>query len=164
MERRDGLDVGVIGLTSKFDRPADLTGEAVELMVGQDSLSFETTAMEKLLQRSKGRGPGRARKRRFADTNPSPRVARPNSVGTSGPRELAEREMDAPKVSRSVMVRRVAREGSSLGSTRRRGNRKEELAKPEMRNDEQGFAGHHASKVRIVESDRIDDGRKLMGS
>jgi hypothetical protein len=151
-------------LTSKFDSSADLTGEAVELMVGQDSLSFEATAMEKLLQRSKGRAPGRARERRFANTNPSPRVARPNSVGASGPRELAEREMDAPKVSRSVMMRRVAREGSSLGSTRRKRNRKEELAKPEVRNDKQGFAGHHASEVRIVEGDRIDDGLKLLGS
>ena len=164
MESRDCLDVGVVGLASKFNRPTDLTGEAVELMVGQDSLSFETTAMEKLLQWSKGRGPGRARKRRFTDTDSSPRVARPNGMGTNGPRELAERKMGAPKVSRSMMVRRVAREGSSLGSARRRGNRKEELAKPEMRNDEQGFAGHHASEVRIVEGDRIDDGRKLVGS
>jgi len=116
------------------------------------------------LQWSKGRGPGRARKRGFTDTDPSPRVARPNGMGTSGPRELAEREMDAPKVSRSVMVRRVAREGSSLRSTRRKRNRREELAKPEVRNDKQGFTGHHASEVRVVKSNRVGDAGKLVGS
>ena len=85
-------------------------------------------------------------------------------MGTSGPRELAEREMDAPKIGRSMMMERVAREDGSIGSDRRGGNGKEELAKPEVRNDKQGFAGHHASEVRIVEGDRIDDGRKLVGS
>jgi len=77
---------------------------------------------------------------------------------------MAEREMDAPKVNRSVMVRRVAREGSSLRSTRRKRNRKEELAKPEVRNDKQGFAGYHASEVGVVEGDRVDDGPKLLSS
>jgi hypothetical protein len=77
---------------------------------------------------------------------------------------MAEREMDAPKVSRSVMVKRVAREGSSLRSTRRKRNRKEKLAKPEVRDDKQGFAGYHASEVGVVEGDGIDDGPKLLSS
>ena len=106
-------------------------------------------------------GPGRARKRRFTDTNPSPRVTRPNGMRANGPRELTEREVDAPKIGRSVMVERVAREEGSIGSNRRGGNGKEELAKPEVRKDKQGFAGHHASEARIVKSDRVDDGRKL---
>jgi len=44
------------------------------------------------------------------------------------------------------------------------GNGKEELAKPEVRNDKQGFTGHHASEVRIVKSNRVGDAGKLVGS
>ena len=119
---------------------------------------------EERRDRGSRRGPGRARKRRFTDTNPSPRVARPNGMGTNGPRELAERKMDAPKIGRSMMVERVAREEGSIGSNRRGGNGKEELAKPEVRNDKQGFTGHHASEVRIVKSNRVGDAGKLVGS
>ena len=72
--------------------------------------------------------------------------------------------MDAPKISRSMMVGRVAREDGSIESDRRGGNGKEELAKPEVRNDKQGFAGHHASEVRFVKSNRVDDGSQLVGS
>jgi hypothetical protein len=77
---------------------------------------------------------------------------------------MAEREMDAPKVDGSVMVKRVAGEGSSLRSTRRKRKRKEKLAKPEVRDDKQGFAGYHASEVGVVEGDGIDDGPKLLSS
>ena len=119
---------------------------------------------EERRDRGSRRGPGRARKRGFTDTNPSPRVTRPDGMGTSGPRELTERKVDAPKIDRSVMVERVAREEGSIGSNRRGGNGKEELAKPEVRNDKQGFTGHHASEVRIVKSNRVGDAGKLVGS
>jgi hypothetical protein len=42
--------------------------------------------------------PGRARERGFADTDPSPRVTRPDGMRASGPRELTKREVDAPKM------------------------------------------------------------------
>jgi len=77
---------------------------------------------------------------------------------------MAKREMDAPKVDRSVIMERVAGEGSSLRSTRRKRQRKEKLAKPEVRDDKQGFAGYHASEVGVVEGDGIDDGPKLLSS
>ena len=77
---------------------------------------------------------------------------------------MAKRELDAPKVDRSVMMKRVAGEGSSLRSTRRKRQRKEKLAKPEVRDDKQGFAGYHAPEVGVMEGDGSEDGPKLLSS
>ena len=107
---------------------------------------------------------GRARERGFADTDPSPRVTRPDGMRASGPRELTDREMDTPKIDRSEMVGRVARDEGSVGNNRRGGNGEEELTKPEVRDDKKGFAGYHASEVRVMKSDRVDDAGKLVSS
>jgi hypothetical protein len=82
----------------------------------------------------------------------------------SGPRELTNREMDTPKIDRSVMVGRVARDEGSVGNNRRGGNGEEELTKPEVRDDKKGFAGYHASEVRVMKSDRVNDAGKLVSS
>jgi hypothetical protein len=77
---------------------------------------------------------------------------------------MAEGEVDTPKFNRSEMMEGVAEEGSSLEGRRRKRERDEELAKPEVRDDKQGFAGYHASEVGIVEGDGIDDGPELLSS
>ena len=107
-------------------------------------------------------GPSRTRERGFADTDPGPRVTRPDGMRASGPRELTNREMDAPKIGRSVMLGRVADEGSSLQRTGREGQREEKLAKPEVRDDKKGFAGYHAPEVRVMEGDGSENGPKLL--
>jgi hypothetical protein len=48
---------------------------------------------------------------------------------------MTKREMGAPKIERSAMLGRVASEGSSLDRAGRKGQREEELAEPEMRDD-----------------------------
>ena len=103
--------------------------------MGENSLFLEAAAVEKLLQRGEGGVPARSRGRRLANTNPSPRVAGPDSVGASGTREVTKREMDVPKIDKSVMLGRVADEDSSLQRNGGEGQREEKLAKPEVRDD-----------------------------
>ena len=114
--------------------------------------------------RGSWRGPSRTRERGFADTDPGPRVTRPDGMRASGPREQTNREMDTPKIDRSVMVGRVARDEGSVGNNRRGGNGEEKLTKPEVRDDKKGFAGYHASEVRVMKSNRVNDAGKLVSS
>ena len=109
-------------------------------------------------------GPGRTRERGFADTDPGPRVTRPDGMRASSPRELTDREMDTPKIDRSVIVWGVARDKSSIGGNRGGGNGEEELAKPEVRDDKKSFARYHASEVRVMKSDRVNDAGNLVSS
>ena len=85
-------------------------------------------------------------------------------MSAGSPREMAEGEVDTPKCNRAEMMEGVAEEGSSLEGRRRKRERDEELAKPEVRDDKQGFAGYHASEVGVVEGDRVSDGPKLVSS
>ena len=107
--------------------------------------------------------PGRARERGFADTDPSPRVTRPDGMRASGPRELTKRKVNAPKIDRSVMVKGVAKNESSIGGSRGGGDGEEELAEPEVRDDKQSFARNHALEVRVMKSSRVDDAGELVG-
>ena len=109
-------------------------------------------------------GPSRTRERGFADTDPGPRVTRPDGMRSGGPRELTDREMDTPEIDSSEMVGRVARDEGSIGNNRGGGNGEEELTKPEVRDDKESFARYHASEVRVMKSDRVDDARKLVSS
>ena len=109
-------------------------------------------------------GPSRTRERGFADTDPGPRVTRPDGMRAGGPRELTDREMDTPEIDSSEMVGRVARDEGSIGNNRGGGNGEEELMKPEVRADKKGFAGYHASEVRVMKSNRVNDAGKLVGS
>jgi hypothetical protein len=106
----------------------------------------------------------RARERGFADTDPSPRVTRPDGMSASGPRELTKRKVNAPKIDRSVMVKGVAKNESSIGGSRGGGDGEEELAEPEVRDDKQSFARNHALEVRVMKSSRVDDAGELVGS
>ena len=83
-------------------------------------------------------------------------------MGASGLRKMTKREMDAPKTERSAMLGRVAGEGSSIDRTGRKGQREEELAEPEVRNDKEGFAGYHAPEIRVMEGDGSEDSPKLL--
>ncbi len=44
------------------------------------------------------------------------------------------------------------------------GQREEELAEPEVRDDKQGFARYHAPEIRVIESDGSEDSPKLLRS
>ena len=109
-------------------------------------------------------GTSRTRERGFADTDPSPRVTRPDGMRASGPRELTKRKVNAPKIDRSVMVKGVAKNESSIGGSRGGGDGEEELAEPEVRDDKQSFARNHALEVRVMKSSRVHDAGELVGS
>ena len=111
-----------------------------------------------------GGGASRARERGLADTYAGPWVARPNSMSASGSRELTERKVNAPKIDRSLMVKGVAKNESSIGGSRGGGEGEEELAEPEVRDDKQSFARNHALEVRVMEGSRVDDAGELVGS
>ena len=83
-------------------------------------------------------------------------------MGASGLREMTKREIDAPKIDRSVMLGRVAGEGSSLRGTGKKGQREEKFAKPEVRYDKEGFAGYHAPEIRVMEIDGSKDSPELL--
>ena len=85
-------------------------------------------------------------------------------MGASGLREMTKREMDAPKVNRSAMLGRIAGEGSSLQGTGREGQREEELAKPKVRDDKEGFARYHAPEIRVMKGNGSENGPKFLSS
>jgi hypothetical protein len=87
-----------------------------------------------------GRGASRTRKRGLANTYAGPWVARPDSMGASGSRELTEREVNTPEIDRSLMVGGIAKDDSSVEDSRGGGDGEEKLAEPEVRDNEQGFA------------------------
>ena len=83
-------------------------------------------------------------------------------MGAGGLRKMTKREMGAPKIERSAMLERIASESSSPERAGRGGQREEELAEPEMRDDEQGFASYHAPEIRVMEIDGSKDSPKLL--
>ena len=56
-------------------------------------------------------------------------------MGASGLRKMAKRKMGAPQIKRSAMLERIASENSSPERAGRGGQREEELAEPEVRDD-----------------------------
>ena len=95
--------------------------------------------------------------RSFTDPNGSPRVARPDGMGTGGLRQMSKREMSAPKIERPTMLNRVAGELRPPEGAGVAEQRIEEFAKPEVRNDEEGIGRHHALELGVVEMDRSED-------
>jgi hypothetical protein len=83
-------------------------------------------------------------------------------MGASGLRKMAKREMSAPKVERSAMLKGIASESSSPKRAGRGGQREEELAEPEMRDDEKGFASNHAPEIRVMKIDGSKDSPELL--
>ena len=109
-------------------------------------------------------GPSRTRERGFADTDPGPRVTRPDGMRAGGPRELTDREMDTPEVDGSEMVGRVARDEGSIENNRGGGNGEEELTEPEVRDNKESLTRYHASEIGVMKSDRVNNAGKLVGS
>ena len=109
-------------------------------------------------------GAGRTRERGLADTDPGPRVARPDGMRSGGPRELTNREMDTPEIDSSEMVGRVAIEKGSIESNRGGGNGEEELTEPEVRDNKESLTRYHASEIGVMKSDRVNNAGKLVGS
>ena len=109
-------------------------------------------------------GSSRTRERGLADTDPGPRIARPDGMRSSGPRKLTNREMDTPEIDSSEMVGRVARDEGSIESYRGGGNGEEELTEPEVRDNKESLTRYHASEIGVMESDRVSNAGKLVGS
>jgi hypothetical protein len=62
------------------------------------------------------------------------------------------------------MVGRVAIEKGSIESNRGGGNDKEELTEPEVRDSKESLTRYHASEIGVMESDRVSNAGKLVGS
>jgi hypothetical protein len=91
-----------------------------------------------------------SRGRRLADTDTSPRVAGPDGVSASGVRKMTEREMDMPEISRTTVLRGPTDEDSPLPRGGRGRQREEKLAKPNVRNNEESIASHHATEIWVI--------------
>ena len=102
--------------------------------------------------------------RSFADPDGSPRVARPDGMGTGGLGQMSEREVDTPKIEGPTMLDRVAGESRPPKEAGVAEQGIEKFAKPEVRNDEEGIGRHHALELRVMESDGSEDSPKLLRS
>ena len=68
---------------------------------------------DKFVRRGGQRTRAGSRSGRLTNPNSGPRIAGPNSMGTSGLGEMAKGEVSAPQIKRSAVLGRIASEGSS---------------------------------------------------